>query len=239
MAIIEIGSTKQLFVDDYLIESLANAKQGLNQAVKADDNPVLRRERPWEGNYMRPIKVIFDEKEGDFKMWYTASTSTVRLENGKPVVGGPAGFIVRGRVTCLATSEDGIHWERPSLGLVEFDGSTDNNILPERENLPTVPDFQDLHEKDPGKPIPGAAHDRQHRDAGHAIRSLLFPPMRSTGLHTKATPSSIPDRSWDVGRAASKDGTQYARRTTSLWRPVTIGGGPMVSGLSAGPRALT
>ena len=151
MAIIEIGSTKQLFVDDYLIESLANAKQGLNQAVKADDNPVLRRERPWEGNYMRPIKVIFDEKEGDFKMWYTASTSTVRLENGKPVVGGPAGFIVRGRVTCLATSEDGIHWERPSLGLVEFDGSTDNNILPERENLPTVPDFQDLHEKDPGK----------------------------------------------------------------------------------------
>ena len=46
MAIIEIGSTKQLFVDDYLIESLANAKQGLNQAVKADDNPVLRRERP-------------------------------------------------------------------------------------------------------------------------------------------------------------------------------------------------
>ena len=52
---------------------------------------------------------------------------------------------------CLATSEDGIHWERPSLGLVEFDGSTDNNILPEREGLPTAPAFQDLHEKDPAK----------------------------------------------------------------------------------------
>ena len=153
MAIIEIGSTKQLFVDDYLIESLTNAKQGLNQAVKADYNPILRPERPWEGNYMRPSKVIFDEKDQNFKMWYTASTTTVRLENGKPVAGGPAGLVLdsRGSVTCLATSEDGVHWERPSLGLVEFDGSTDNNILPKRENLPTVPAFQDLHEKDPAK----------------------------------------------------------------------------------------
>ena len=153
MPMLNIGSTKQLFFDDYLIESLVNAKQGLNPAVKVDDNPILRPERPWEGNFMRPIKVIFDPTDQIFKMWYSSSTITVHLENGKPVPGGAAGLILdtRGDVMCLATSEDGIHWERPSLGLVEFDSSTDNNILPEREGLPTAPAFQDLHEKDPTK----------------------------------------------------------------------------------------
>ena len=153
MPMLNIGSTKQLFFDDYLIESLVNAKQGLNPAVKVDDNPILRPERPWEGNFMRPIKVIFDPTDQIFKMWYASSTITVHLENGKPVPGGAAGLVLdtQGSVMCLATSEDGIHWERPSLGLVEFDGSTDNNILPEKEGLPSAPAFQDLHEKDPTK----------------------------------------------------------------------------------------
>lgn len=30
--------------------------------------------------------------------------------------------------SCYAESRDGIHWERPNLGLVEYDSSTDNNI---------------------------------------------------------------------------------------------------------------
>ena len=153
MPMLNIGSTKQLFFDDYLIESLINAKQGLNSAVKVDDNPILRPERPWEGNFMRPIKVIFDPTDQIFKMWYSSATITVRLENGKPVPGGAAGLVLdtQGSVMCLATSEDGIHWDRPSLGLVQFDGSMDNNILPTKEGLPPAPAFQDLHEKDPAK----------------------------------------------------------------------------------------
>ena len=99
MAMIEIGSAKQLFFDDFLIESLTNAKQGLNPAVKVDDNPILRPERPWEGNFMRPNTVIFDPIDQIFKMWYSSSTTTVRLENGKPVPGGASGWLwnTRGR----------------------------------------------------------------------------------------------------------------------------------------------
>ena len=150
---IDIGTTKQLFFDDYLIESLTNARQGMNPAVKVDDNPILRPERPWEGNHMRPLKVVFDSEDQVFRMWYNASTSSVRLENGKPVPGGAAGFELdtRGSVICLALSRDGLHWERPSLGLVEFEGSKDNNILPNNGDLPTHPDFRDPHETDPAK----------------------------------------------------------------------------------------
>jgi hypothetical protein len=32
---------------------------------------------------------------------------------------------------CYATSRDGVHWDRPNLGLVEFHGSKNNNILKE------------------------------------------------------------------------------------------------------------
>ena len=37
----------------------------------------------------------------------------------------------RRQVTCYAESLDGIHWYRPELGLVEFEGSKRNNILME------------------------------------------------------------------------------------------------------------
>ena len=33
------------------------------------------------------------------------------------------------QVTCVAESRDGINWTRPNLGLVEFRGSKDNNIM--------------------------------------------------------------------------------------------------------------
>ena len=153
MPAIEIGSNKQLLFDDYLIESLIRLKQCMNPAIKADDNPVLRPERPWEGNCLRPLKVIFDLHDQLFKMWYSTETRYVLVEDGKPVRGGFDGYLwdATGQATCLATSRDGVDWDRPSLGLVEFEGSTDNNILPERENLPTEPAFQDLHEKDPEK----------------------------------------------------------------------------------------
>ena len=32
-------------------------------------------------------------------------------------------------VTCYAESRDGIHWEKPKLGLFEFNGSNENNIV--------------------------------------------------------------------------------------------------------------
>ena len=139
MAMLDIGSTKQLFIDDYIIESLTNAKQGLNPAVKADHNPILRQERPWEGNVLDVGKVLFDEQDQVFKMWY--NTGTVRVRTGvlgepfmakdKPIRSGPAWHVLdsEGGFTCFATSEDGIHWERPALGLVEFEGSKENNII--------------------------------------------------------------------------------------------------------------
>ena len=53
-------------------------------------------------------------KSGDrWKMYYGAR----HAQHGRPVF-------------CVAESDDGMQLERPSLGLVEFRGSKQNNILP-------------------------------------------------------------------------------------------------------------
>ncbi len=148
MALIDIGSQKQLLFDDYLMESITDTRQVLNRARKVVDNPVLATDRPWEGNDLRLGQVIFDEREGIFRMWYSATECWAHQgEDGVVVEGGENSFI------CLANSDDGINWERPELGLVEFEGSCANNILPEEMYMPYL--FQDLHEEDPEKRYKG------------------------------------------------------------------------------------
>ena len=148
MALIDIGSRKQLFVDNYLVESLTRTQQVLNPAEKVEHNPVLRPERPWEGNDVRPSRVIWDQEDHVFKMWYSARTYQAHR--------GPSGVVVEGEgnpVICLATSEGGLHWQRPMLGLVTYEGSTQNNILPGESFMPYF--FQDLHEADRSKRFKG------------------------------------------------------------------------------------
>ena len=89
MALIDIGSRKQLFVDDYLIESTSNTKPVMNPARKVDNNPVLRPEMPWEGNDVRPRHIFFDDREGIFKMLYQGKSTpadgrTARSSSSRP-----------------------------------------------------------------------------------------------------------------------------------------------------------
>jgi len=46
---------KQLFIDNYVIESLTNAKKVLNQPLKHFKNPLVRRDQPWEANLSSPL----------------------------------------------------------------------------------------------------------------------------------------------------------------------------------------
>lgn len=146
-ALIEIGSTKQLFIDTWLIESMTRTRPVMNPAVKVEQSPVLRPEVPWEGNDVRVNAVVYDEQDGLFKMWYSTQTYAARASgDGIEAVTGD-GFI------CFATSQDGIHWDKPVLNLVSHHGSTDNNIVPRESFKPYF--FLDTHEQDPAKRYKG------------------------------------------------------------------------------------
>ncbi|PYV08913.1 MAG: hypothetical protein DMG07_24445, partial [Acidobacteria bacterium] len=115
-----------------------------------ETNPIIRPERPWEGNDVRVSHVIYDEKSHRLKMWYGATVFRARRGTKEILVGGEG---ESEGVTCLATSSDGIVWERPNLGLVEYRGSKANNILPKTSLMEYL--FKDDHETDPRRRFKG------------------------------------------------------------------------------------
>lgn len=108
---IDIGSSKQFFLDDLLIESTYKIGRVVHQPKKDFRNPLIKKEGVGTPHPHFLGTVLFDE--GKFRMWY----STFWGERWD--FGGIA----------YAESDDGILWEKPSLGLVEFQGNKDNNLI--------------------------------------------------------------------------------------------------------------
>ena len=130
---IVIGSEKQLFIDDLIIKRTEFISKVLNRPRKHAAGPVLKPERKWEGNFLAVSSVIYDQEEGLFKMWYvpnliTAQQPPGRLENYENLLRA-SNYKEELDLTCYAISRDGIHWERPELGRVDFEGSRRNNIF--------------------------------------------------------------------------------------------------------------
>eukprot|EP01046_Picozoa_sp_COSAG06_P000113 COSAG06_NODE_4_length_41837_cov_204.557597_8_plen_209_part_00 len=65
---------------------------------------------------------VFVGPDGLLWMYYLAAGSTDPVWKGK----APSHRLER---LCLAKSKDGQHWTKPKLGLVDYNGSKDNNLL--------------------------------------------------------------------------------------------------------------
>jgi hypothetical protein len=118
---IDVGTDRQLFIDDQLIDHTENASLTVNPPQRREF--VLTPEKEWErGGITCYANVFWDDMHRQFRMYYVPTcpkaTPPFRL--------------------ALATSGDGIHWERPELGLVEFNGSRKNNIVIDGEREGSV-----------------------------------------------------------------------------------------------------
>ena len=112
---IEIGSRRQLFVDDFLIDIATSTSLVLHHPRPAEI--VLELNDPGED----PTGAYFTVfKDGDlYRMYY-------RCKNDE------------NETTCYAESRDGIQWDKPSLGIFSFGRSEDTNIVwsgPESHNF--------------------------------------------------------------------------------------------------------
>lgn len=114
---VALGSRLELFVDDTLIESMTGAKLKLHSPVRAEK--VLEFDQPWEGPTCAFFTVIDDH--GLFRLYYRGSANNPR--------GDDRHSSENPLTVCYAESRDGIHWTKPHLGLVEFRGSKENNIM--------------------------------------------------------------------------------------------------------------
>ena len=116
---INIGGRLELFVDNYLIQTLSNATLRLHQPV--DRGALFSTDAAWEGNYSGFPSVVKDGNK-----FYAYNRGLHRL-SGDPMV-EVTKYAFRA-VTCFRMSSDGINWEIPSVGSHAFNGSTDNSII--------------------------------------------------------------------------------------------------------------
>ena len=124
---VRIGSRLELMVDNHLIETMKGGAQlRLHEPVRR--NVAFVTDQAWEGN-ASPYRSFF--QDGDrFRAYY--GTQQYNNAEGKQTFGHPP-------YTCYAESTDGVHWTKPNLGLVEFNGSTQNNIVLAAESIKEIP----------------------------------------------------------------------------------------------------
>ncbi len=114
LATIDIGSRRELFVDDYLIASMDGA--ALKVQRPQPHEVVFTTDAPWEGKTSAYFTVFQD---GDLYRMYYRGSNEVPHSKGT----------LAPQVTCYAESRDGITWRKPELGIHEFEGSKANNIV--------------------------------------------------------------------------------------------------------------
>ena len=145
---------RYLLLDSRIIESTENAKLTLGTVRKDRNNPLFSEDKPWEPRFdnLYP-NVIYDEEDRLYKCWYHPF---IKDDNVKEVPREKYSSIpydpgkARGVGVCYAFSKDGIHWEKPELGMVEFGGNKKNNIV--RDGGPHgLGVFKDLHELEPAR----------------------------------------------------------------------------------------
>jgi hypothetical protein len=185
---IDIGSRLELFVDDYLIESMDGTELKLHKPVAREI--ALQHDRPWEGDATWCPVVI---KDGDrYKMWYRAGTDTRSAVTGKQALPARPTYTV-----AYAESTDGIQWQRPSLGIYEFEGSTDNNILMDSEVCHNLSVFIDGR---PGTPDTERYKAIAKGSEKVADRGTLRGLVSADGIHWRVTePDPLivaPDDNW-------------------------------------------
>ncbi len=108
--------------DDVSIPWRDNLKLSLEQPKRYPGNPVLKSGPPGSVDCNGAILygTVFEDG-GKLRMWYIAwpqPDKRYAKDTSWPH-----------RPIAYAESSDGIHWDKPKLGLVEFCGSKDNNLV--------------------------------------------------------------------------------------------------------------
>ncbi|MGH7943848.1 MAG: hypothetical protein ACREF9_02370 [Opitutaceae bacterium] len=135
-----IGGQRQLFLDDWVVDSLKGLARVVHPPQRYNGNPVLRGTESWE-KWTVDVNghtVLYDEESRQFRMWYVSAL--IDADNAY-------GELHR---VCYAVSNDGIHWSKPELGQVDWAGSRRNNLIQWGKNWMRRPNvLKDPHDPDP------------------------------------------------------------------------------------------
>jgi hypothetical protein len=149
---VAIGSRLELMVDDYLIETLSGgAAFRMHRPIPRE--VVLDHNEPWEGSGTGYHTVFQDGPL--YRMYYKAWHLDVQESWVK---------MPHDTVAAYAQSVDGMHWVKPELGLFEYEGTKDNNIVWMGKGSHDFTPFKDTR--------PGCPPDELYKAAGYGDGGL-------------------------------------------------------------------
>jgi hypothetical protein len=159
---IDTSRYRQLFIDDHIIEKEENIERSMHQLTRHSEKAIFPGQgiKPWErgGAFMRTApQWIPDEKI--YKIWCHCYEWTDPKNPSPADRFGPSHYE-------MAVSEDGIHWDRPELGIVLYEGQ-DTNIV----NLGTTGGMWDS----------GVVYDPLDPDPGRRYKTLIWAPQAFGG----------------------------------------------------------
>ena len=111
----DLVNQRELFIDDHLIGEMKNVQLLVHSPVR--EEIAVTCDAAWEGNGCGYYTVLHDKQEAIYRMYYHAWQIPTGIEPGGPLT------------IAYFESSDGITWQRPKLGLCEFNGSKENNIV--------------------------------------------------------------------------------------------------------------
>ena len=185
-----LDARPELFVDDTLIASKRGVIRTVHPGVKHETPVLCPDpDKPWEhggDDQSRRVHLygttMYDASVGKYRMWYMCRMGPHWRFKAHTVPGlyiprpgrNPSTYMGqthdahgrkfvendRGDLTCYAESEDGLTWTKPDLGIFEFDGSSDNNIV---WDLHGANVFRDDEEPDPRKRYQAIGFCRRYR----------------------------------------------------------------------------
>ena len=179
----DLSGPWRLFADDYLVARKQNVTRSYHAFQKLP-GPVMVADRPWESNNVYLYGTVLPAENGSgYRMWYHC------YDYGQ------------GCYRMLyAVSADGLAWQKPNLGLVDYNGSTANNIFLRRTTEDHTP--QIIHtpwESDPQRRYKMINFDYGRTPPDHTV-SGYWGAWSADGIHFTAAPSNpvLPDPG-DVG----------------------------------------
>ncbi len=113
-----IGTDRQLFLDNFILDHLDGVRRELCTPQKAPEPLLAFTDLPWERVQFNPgtAGVVHDPDDGLFKMWYWQGLA------GEP--------FNTSQVLCYAESKDALHWEKPLRDdCLPFQDHTTTNIV--------------------------------------------------------------------------------------------------------------
>jgi len=160
-----VGSDKQLLIDDLYFDTSENITLKVHSPRKTGEQN-LKRDRPWESVTLNWFSVM--EDAGTLRMWYECYDADGWF------TGDDTAF-------CYAESDDGIRWRKPNLGLFDYKGSRENNIL-----------FRLIgpkngHSRVHGTGVfkdPTAPPEARYKAVSQGLWSAFKRPHRITGMHS-------------------------------------------------------